>query len=148
MTSPAVPLDQPLYNATFGQAVGRFWRKYATFSGRASRSEYWWAYLFNVIIGVVLWTFALIFGLSGASVDQATGKLVYGPGFVPVMIIAVLWSLAILIPGLAVTWRRFHDTNKSGAFWFLAFIPVVGEIIVIVLLVLDKDPAGVRFDKR
>jgi len=45
-----VPLDQPLYGATFGEAIGRFWTKYATFDGRASASEYWWALLFVVLL--------------------------------------------------------------------------------------------------
>src|SRR6185312_8282818 len=50
-----VPLDQPLYGASFGQAIKRFFTKYATFSGRASRSEYWWVQLFNFIIVAVLY---------------------------------------------------------------------------------------------
>lgn len=148
MSNPAVPLDQPLYGATFGQAIGRFWKKYATFSGRASRSEYWWAYLFNVIIGAVVWAIALGTLLGGSHTDPTTGRMVPGGGYVVVAVIGSIWALAILIPSLAITWRRLHDTNKSGAFWFLGFIPFVGEIIVIVLLVLDSDPAGARFDAR
>ncbi len=74
--------------------------------------------------------------------------MVPGGGYVVVAVIGSIWALAILIPSLAITWRRLHDTNKSGAFWFLGFIPFVGEIIVIVLLVLDSDPAGARFDAR
>lgn len=49
-----VPLDQPLYGATIGQAFVRFWKKYVVFSGRASRSEFWWAVLITTIIGVVI----------------------------------------------------------------------------------------------
>lgn len=50
---PRVPLDQPLYGATFGEAIGRFWSKYASFDGRASQSEYWWAFLFFVLLSWV-----------------------------------------------------------------------------------------------
>ena len=52
-------LSQPLYGASIGQAITRFFKKYATFSGRASRSEYWWVYLMNSVIGMVL-VFALL----------------------------------------------------------------------------------------
>lgn len=147
MSSIPAGLGQPLYGASFGQAVGRFWKKYATFNGRASRSEYWWAYLFNVIVSAVLWLIAVIVGFSGAHTDPTTGRMVLGGGFVVVAIIAALWALSILIPSLAISWRRLHDTNRSGGFWFIGFIPFVGEIILIVLLVLDSDPAGARFDR-
>lgn len=148
MSHPTPPLEQPLYGASFGQAVGRFFKKYATFSGRASRSEYWWVYLFNVIVAAILWILALIMGATGAHIDAATGAAVPGPGFVVIAIIDALWALAIVVPSLAIAWRRLHDTNKSGGFWFLGFIPVVGWIIVIILMVLESDPAGARFDRR
>lgn len=51
---PSSDGDAPLYDATFGQAVSRFFRRYATFTGRASRSEYWWAYLFQSIVGMAV----------------------------------------------------------------------------------------------
>jgi hypothetical protein len=54
LTAEQVPLDKPLYGATFGQAISRFFKKYATFSGRASRSEYWWWVLASAIISAVL----------------------------------------------------------------------------------------------
>ena len=55
--------------------------------------------------------------------------------------------LAILVPFLAISWRRLHDTNRSGGYYFLAFIPFVGPIILIVLLALPSNPAGARFDR-
>jgi len=147
MTTETVSLNQPLYGASFGQAVSRYFKKYATFSGRASRSEFWWVFLFNAIVGAVIWILSLTLGVAGGQVDPATNVLVPGPGFTIVMIIAALWGLGTIIPYLAVTWRRFHDTNKSGAFWFLTFIPFVGSIIVLVLLALETNPAGARFDQ-
>ena len=144
---PASPsLSQPLYGASFGQAFTRFWKKYATFSGRASRSEFWWWYLANIIIVTVLYIITAIGGFAGASIDSATGASTPGPLFGVGIALLVIWWLAIIVPTLALSWRRLHDTNRSGLFWFLGFIPVVGGIILLVLFVLDSDPAGARFD--
>jgi|TARA_B100000519_G_scaffold13659_1_gene10250 uncharacterized membrane protein YhaH (DUF805 family) len=144
---PASPsLSQPLYGASFGQAFTRFWKKYATFSGRASRSEFWWWYLANIIIVTVLYIITAIGGFAGASIDSATGASAPGPLFGVGIALLVIWWLAIIVPTLALSWRRLHDTNRSGLFWFLGFIPVVGGIILLVLFVLDSDPAGARFD--
>jgi uncharacterized membrane protein YhaH (DUF805 family) len=139
-----VPLSQPLYGASFGQAISRFFKKYATFTGRASRSEYWWWFLANVIVGAVLSALAL--GTGAPHLDAATNTVVFGAGYVIFSVIAGIWGLAVLVPNLAVVWRRLHDTNKSGGFFFLALIPFVGGIILIVLLALDTNPAGARFD--
>jgi uncharacterized membrane protein YhaH (DUF805 family) len=145
-TSATVPLSQPLYGATFGQAIARFFTKYATFSGRASRSEYWWFFLFNAIIGLVVYVLILTVGMTGVRIDSATGAVAFGAGYWVITSIAGVWGLATLVPHLAVVWRRLHDTNRSGAFYFLAFIPIVGGIILIVLLASGTDPAGARFD--
>ena len=144
LTAEQVPLDKPLYGATFGQAISRFFKKYATFSGRASRSEYWWWVLASAIISAVLsW---LSYGLGAAGV--ASSEM---PGLGTVSIVGIVltsvWGLAILIPSLALTWRRLHDTNRSGAFFFLIFIPLVGSIILFVFTLLQSDPAGARFDE-
>ncbi|OJU61938.1 MAG: hypothetical protein BGO04_03415 [Microbacterium sp. 70-38] len=141
----SAPLYPPLYGASFGQAIARFFKKYATFSGRASRSEYWWWFLFNAIIGVILYIIGGILGL--IQVDAATGAVTLGPGYVFVAVVGGLWGLATLVPNLAVVWRRLHDTNRPGPFYFLAFIPFVGGIILIILLALDTNPAGARFDQ-
>jgi uncharacterized membrane protein YhaH (DUF805 family) len=141
------PLSQPLYGATLGQAVKRFFTKYATFSGRASRSEYWWWILANVIITTVLYGVLMVLAFSGATIDSATGTSQPGPLFGLGIAIYAVWYLATIVPSLAIVWRRLHDTNRSGAFFFLSFIPFVGSIILIVFLVLDTDPAGARFDR-
>lgn len=94
-------------------------KKYAVFEGRARRKEYWMFYLFNAIIsvGVVL-------------ID----------GFIGSDIVSVLYPLAVLIPALAVTVRRLHDTNRSGWWLFIGLIPLVGGIIVLVFTLQDSDP--------
>ena len=78
--------------------------------------------------------------------DGALHASAPGPLFGVGIALLVIWWLAIIVPTLALSWRRLHDTNRSGLFWFLGFIPVVGGIILLVLFVLDSDPAGARFD--
>jgi len=138
-------LSAPLYGATFGQAITRFFKKYATFSGRASRSEFWWFFLFNLIVAGVLNGIAAGVGAADATFSDM-GVYTPGAGYWLAAIPYWLWLLATFIPWLALSWRRLHDTNKSGAFWFLGLIPFVGGIIVLVLMALDSDPAGARFD--
>ena len=86
-------------------------KKYAVFSGRARRTEYWMFFLFNVIISLVL-------------------------GFLAA-ILSNLYALAVLIPGLAVSVRRLHDTNRSGWWLLISLVPIVGIIVLIVFLVSD-----------
>lgn len=137
-----VPLDQPLYDASFGQAVKRFFKKYATFSGRASRSEYWWWTLCNAIIITVL--YALMIGLGVAGADPYTGEP--GMGIIFPTILLVLYGLAIIIPTIALTVRRLHDANFSGFFYFLVFAFGIGGLAVLVMNLLPSAPEGARFD--
>jgi uncharacterized membrane protein YhaH (DUF805 family) len=150
VTTPAVEappaLSQPLYGASIVQAITRFFKKYATFSGRASRSEFWWAYLAYVVVGAVIYIPLNALGVTSVTITDDL-QVVYGPGFGAVWTISLIVTLALIVPSLALTWRRLHDTNKSGGFFFLAFIPFVGPIILIVLLALASDPAGARFDR-
>ncbi len=97
----------------FTEAVQSALAKYAEFTGRARRSEYWWFFLFNVGVTTVL-----------SYVNQT------------LYIVAVL---ALLLPGIAVGVRRLHDTGRSGWFLFIALIPIVGVIILIVFLATDGD---------
>ena len=144
--SAATPLSQPLYGATLGQAFSRFFTKYATFSGRASRSEYWWWQLAYALISTVLYGVLMVLGFSGATFDSVTGDSQPGPLFGLGIALFAIWGLAVLVPNLALIWRRLHDTNRSGAFYFLALIPFVGGIILLVFTLLESDPAGARFD--
>jgi uncharacterized membrane protein YhaH (DUF805 family) len=146
-TAGEPPLWAPYYNASIGIAWSRFWRKYATFSGRASRSEFWWFELIYFIFGVVLEIVVFSVGFAGTTVDPTTGAIAFGPGYW--IVSAILWivSLGVLVPTLALAWRRLHDTNRSGAYYFIGFIPIVGGIILIVLFASASDPAGARFDQ-
>lgn len=146
-SSPSI--TGPLYGATLPQAVFRFWAKYATFSGRASRSEFWFACLFVVSIGAVLFV-ALVFGVIGGGTTTQAGtassSAALGVYSVAVGSVYVAWGFAVIVPILAIAWRRLHDTNRSGIFALLCFMPFVG-IVVPVLLTLRSKPAGVRFDR-
>ena len=122
------PLDQPLYGASFGQAIKRFFKKYATFSGRASRSEFWFFALFNAIVYTVLYGLAIGFGLAGS--DPATGEMGAG-GTLPTLLIG-LYGLAIIIPSIALSVRRLHDGNFSGLLYLLILVP---EYLLLVMLV-------------
>ena len=100
----------------------------------------------NAIVVTVFYVLAIAGGLSGATYDPVTGASTPGPLFGVAYGLLGLWFLAVLVPNLAITWRRLHDTNRSGAFFSLGFIPLVGGIIVLVFTLLDSDPAGARFD--
>ena len=93
--------------------------KYAQFTGRSRRSEYWYFVLFN-----------MIFAILAAMVDNALWDF---------PILYSLYGLAVLIPGLSVAVRRLHDTNKSGWWLLIAFIPLVGAIVLIVFMATEGD---------
>ena len=101
-------------------------KKYACFSGRARRQEYWMFVLFGCLSGFIL-------GWVGASLAGAT-KI---PAFA---FLGTIYNLAVLIPGFAVLFRRLHDTGRSGWWWLLAFIPFIGWIVLIVFCCLDSQP--------
>ncbi|MGO2941745.1 MAG: DUF805 domain-containing protein [Brevibacterium aurantiacum] len=150
-------LSLPLYGASFGQAVKRFFKKYTHFSGRASRSEFWWmalfAFLVQLIPMILITVGAIMAASSAAMVDPydpaAAQAAMSGPGVIIAgigYVIGGLIALAMIIPNLAITWRRLHDANFAGPFFFLSFIPGVGGLIVFVLELLPSKPEGQRFD--
>jgi len=101
-------------------------KNYADFSGRARRKEYWMFVLFNIIFLIV----AMI-------LDNVLGTAIEGVGY---GLFYILYSLAVLIPGLAVLVRRLHDVGKSGWMILIALIPIIGAIWLLVLMVIDSNP--------
>jgi uncharacterized membrane protein YhaH (DUF805 family) len=104
-------------------------RKYAVFSGRARRAEYWQFTIVNIIISLVL---SLLLSLlrslgAGAGVQLALS------------LFASLYSLAMILPSLAVTVRRLHDTDHSGWWLFISLVPIIGSIALFVWMVSDSD---------
>lgn len=144
------PLWAPWYGITLQGAIRRFFKKYADFSGRASRSEFWWVILAYGIVSIVLNIISSAAGgLGGVMATQSGTVATTAPsaGAIVVTVISAIIGLAVLVPLLAIYWRRLHDTNLAGPFFFLGFIPLVGWIILIVLLARASNPEGQRFDK-
>ena len=148
-----VPLSQPLYGATIGQAVRRFWKKYATFTGRASRAEFWWWYLVAVLVTIVLNAVNRLFAgpqpLPPTSQDQL-GQYVADviAWSLRASVLGLIWGLATLVGTIALSTRRLHDTNRSGWWYLIALVPVVGVIILIVFWASAPKPEGARYDRQ
>ncbi|WP_368180058.1 DUF805 domain-containing protein, partial [Bifidobacterium pseudocatenulatum] len=121
------PLDQPAYNCTIGEAFIRFWKKYATFKGRASRGEFWWWVLCTFIIQIA---FAVIFAVLGAIIDSNTANGMRS-------FVNTIWALATIVPSLALSVRRLHDTNKAGTTLVILYaIDFIGGVLLSVGLVM------------
>jgi uncharacterized membrane protein YhaH (DUF805 family) len=106
-------------------------KNYAVFSGRARRKEYWMFVLFNIIFCII-----------ATILDRILGTAAEGVGY---GLIYVLYSLAVLIPSLAVAVRRLHDIGKSGWMILIALIPIIGGIWLLVLFLLDSESGDNRF---
>lgn len=141
----AVPLWAPYYGAPIGEAAKRFFTKYAVFTGRASRSEYWWWALISGVVSIVLNIIMTAAGAPGATVD-ASGATVPGPGAVLGIILLVVWGLAVLVPSLALVVRRLHDVNFSGWMILIGLVPFIGGLALLVFMFLPSKPEGQRFD--
>lgn len=115
-------------------------RRYADFSGRSRRKEYWMFALFNVIVMIGI---GIIGAVLGGFTPGDSGEMSFSSGLMLGLI--GIYSLAILVPALAVQVRRFHDQNKSGWFVLLGFIPYIGGLIVLVFMCLDGNKGENRF---
>ena len=106
-------------------------KKYATFEGRARRKEYWFFVLFNVLAIIVLEILDVVLG----TFSQETG---FG-------LLSGLYAIAVLLPSLAVTVRRLHDTDRSGWWILINFIPLIGAFVLLIFTLLDGTPGSNRF---
>jgi uncharacterized membrane protein YhaH (DUF805 family) len=126
------PLELPLYGASWAEAMRRFFLKYATFRGRASRSEFWWwvltAFVTDADTRESLGVFDAV-----AVTDPYSGVL------------AVL-QLAVFVPSLAVSWRRMHDIDRTGLWTLFFVIPLAGPIVYVIMTAWRPRPSGVRYD--
>lgn len=109
-------------------------KQYADFKGRARRKEYWMFFLFNIIFAILA---ALIDNLVGTASPELGYGIFYG-----------IYALAVLIPGLAVTVRRFHDVGKSGWMYFIILIPLIGVIWFMVLMVRDSESGSNKWGEN
>lgn len=99
-------------NVNFGEAIKLYFKNYANFTGRSTKSEYWWAFLFNYIASLI-------------------------SGFISVL--APIVVLGLLVPSIAVGVRRLHDTGKSWVYLLLGLIPIVGAILLIIQYCKESD---------
>lgn len=114
-------------------------KRYADFSGRSRRKEYW---MFALLVFIL--TFVIAFPMSLSALNQSATSSLNISLLIPLLILLVI-SLAIIIPSLAVQVRRFHDLDKSGWFILLNFIPYIGPIIVLVFMCMDGTRGPNRF---
>ena len=119
---------------SFGAAIASFFSKYATFSGRARRSEFWYAVLFTTLVSVAIGT-----------IWPGTTLVVTDMSFQQSSIPSNLWQLAILVPSLALSWRRLHDVGRKGTYYLFILIPIVGWIMLFIQFVKDSQPGSNAF---
>ena len=105
-------------------------KKYAVFSGRARRKEYWMFSLFNIIIVLAL---AFVEGITGVAPQSDQS------------ILAVVYLFAALLPGLAVTVRRLHDTGRTGWWLLISLVPIIGSLVLLVFMVQDSQQSENRY---
>jgi hypothetical protein len=107
------PFDQR-YVMTFQESVKICFAKYADFTGRAPRSEYWWFFLFII--------------LASLAASVISPKL------------SALFTLATLLPSIAAATRRLHDTNRTGWWQLIVLVPLIGAIVLLVFLAQESSP--------
>ena len=120
-------------------------KKYADFSGRARRMEYWMFTLINTGIIFALAMVATMLGIGGGAVAGDGGALA---GVFAGMLLPLLWGLVTFLPGIAVTVRRLHDTSRSGLWVLVAFIPFIGAIVLLVLMLIEGTPGNNQYGEN
>jgi uncharacterized membrane protein YhaH (DUF805 family) len=106
-------------------------KKYAVFHGRSRRAEYWYFVLFNLIVAVVL-----------AGIDTLLGTFSSAQN---IGLMSGIYSLAVIIPTLAVTFRRLHDIDRSGWWILINLVPLIGTIVLLVFALMDGTPGDNRY---
>ena len=127
-----VVLDTPQMTGRPAQMMGfmdavknAIMNNYANFSGRASRSEFWWWTLFYFLVSIPVSFIDLIIGIEPI------------PGYGPFGIILII---GLFLPNFGIIFRRLHDTGRSGWWYFIALVPCVGYIILLVFTIMDGEP--------
>ena len=106
-------------------------RRYAEFSGRSRRMEYWMFRLFEFVAFIILMFFTgLVSAATGSAAGENAGSVVGGIG----ALVLILFLLGSIVPGVAVTVRRLHDTNRSGWMLLIGIIPLIGPIMLLIFL--------------
>lgn len=136
-------LGQPYYGIGLVAAVKRGFAKYARFDGRASRSEYWW---WQLVVGGLILVLSVIATVVALATSPDGGDTPGTPS-IPLFIVLVVAGFGVIVPNIAITVRRLHDSNQSGLLYLLTLIPYIGGLIVFILCIQGSNPAGARFDQ-
>ena len=112
------------------EAYKKFWKGYVDFEGRSTRSDYWFAYLANMLTVVAFYVLLAVFGGIAGATDSSFLAVIS----LILLLIIFAYGIAACLPGIAVTVRRLRDAGYNWPYIFVAFIPFVGGIILIVLL--------------
>ena len=136
---------------SFGQAISTCFRKYATFSGRARRSEFWWFFLFVYVVSAILY---VIGGALGLQMGASNQEFMISGTAVPFVssgigVLNLIWGLATLLPGISVMVRRVHDSDKSGWLVLLGYVLIlvcgIGGILLLILALLKSTPGDNKY---
>jgi len=119
---------------SFFDAIKSYFKNYATFKGRARRSEFWFTVLFTFLVSAAL---SIIF--------PGPTEMVWDMEVEQTSAAENLWSLATLVPSLAVTWRRLHDVGRSGKYFFFILIPIAGIIMLLIELTKDSQAGANQY---
>ena len=111
-------------------------RNYANFSGRARRGEYWYFVLFNLLFGLGILFLGTLFGMLFSPALATVFSMLY-----------LAYAIFALVPGVAVTVRRLHDTNRSGWLILISLIPLIGSILLLVWLATDSEWGDNQYGK-
>ncbi len=108
-------------------------KNYVNFSGRARRKEYWMFFLFNLIFSTITVMIDRLVGLNFMFMGRSLG------------VISLLYSIFVFIPGLSISFRRLHDLDKSAGWLFIALIPIIGAIVILVFDVMPGTEGANRY---
>ena len=103
------------------EAYQKYLINYINFKGCTSRRDYWYVFLFNIIIGMIIFILAELTGVEQISY------------------LSFIYELATIIPSISISIRRLHDTNKSGWYYLLILVPFIGTILLLVFMCLDRE---------
>ena len=113
-------------------------KKYAVFDGRARRKEYWFFQLFNILISMALGFIDVLTGFLDPETDL--GSLSGGNYIGCLGVFSGIYALGVMIPGMAVSVRRLHDTGRNGWWILINLVPLLGTFVFIYFMVLDSNP--------
>jgi len=137
--------SNPRPSVSMGQAIQLWFKNWKNFSGRASRSEYWWVALAMGILSMIFMAVFVAVILVAAAATNGSDSAMTATMLLTWAVMAVV-GLVTFVPSLSLGVRRLHDTNQSGWLYLVNFIPYAGPIILIVLMAQRSNLAGARFD--